>query len=486
MHISFQLLDDREINEIHRGSLEVLAKVGMKIESKAMLKGLKEAGATVDEASSTVLFPEKLVEASIEGQRKLLASGKKLHLINGVTSQKTDKRGVQAKISGGCEKYLDWGTEQFLQASAKKLLEFIRLGQKIPEVDFVGNPIVMREDMDGKALPEAMRRIKTAALVAKHTDKLGSMEVWDEREIDLFMEMGIICKGSEEEYRADPCFVTAKETISPLFLDKDAGDILLALAKRDLPCTMIPMPITGMSTPISMQGNAVVGNAEILGVVTGIRSVYPDAVVGGGSISGIMDMQTSVATFSAPEAILQDIAIAEVQERLYGLNYLLGTGYTDAKFPNSQLLSEKTMKTLLTYLSGRYTYPVGLLDAGSVFSAEQALVDIEIARYVHGHFESSFSIGTLDEVLEVVKSAGVRGNTIGEEHTFAHFRENWFPWIMDRSSFASIEKNKQEDIYNRAHNKVQELLSGDGFWELEPEKQRAIDEVVKKAETILM
>ena len=57
---------------------------------------------------------------------------------------------------------------------------------------------------------------------------------------------------------------------------------------------------------------------------------------------------------------------------------------------------------------------------------------------------------------------------------------------MDRTSFASLEKNKEEDIYNRAHKKVQELLSADDFWELEADKQRAIDEVVKKAENILM
>lgn len=485
MRISFQMLEKEEIDRIHEGSLEILAKVGMKIESKGMLKGLKDAGAKVDEASSTVLFPEKLVEESIEGQRKLLASGKRLHLINGVTSQKSDKKGILAKISGGCEKYLDWESGTLQPASAKKLLEFIRLGQKLPEVDFVGNPIVMREDMNGKTLPESIRRIKTAALVAKNTEKLGSMEVWDEREIDLFMEMGIICKGGKEAYMADPCFVTAKETISPLFLDEHAGDILLAFAKRDLPCTIIPMPITGMSTPISMEGNAIVGNAEILGVITAIRSVYPEALVGGGTISGIMDMQTSVASFSAPEAILQDIAIGEVQDRLYGLNYLLGTGYTDAKFPNSQLLAEKTMKTLFTYLSGRTTYPVGLLDAGSVFSAEQALVDIEIARYIHGHFEGSFSIGSMKEILEVITSVGIRGNSIGEEHTFAHFRENWFPWIMDRTSFASIEKNREEDIYSRARTKVMELLKGDDFWELDGERQKAIDEVVKKGETIL-
>ena len=352
-------------------------------------------------------------------------------------------------------------------------------------MDFVGNPIVMKEDLKGNKLEERMRRVKTAALIAKNTRKVGSMEVWDEREIDLFAEMGTVVRGSREAFESSPCLVTAKETISPFFLDKNAGDVLLGFAKRGLPCTIIPMPITGMSTPVTMAGNAVVGNAEILGVMAAVKAVYPEAVVGGGTISGIMDMQTSVASFSAPEAILQDIAIAEVHEHLYGLNYLIGTGYTDAKYPNSQLLAEKTAKFLFTYLSGRYTYPVGLLNAGALFSAEQALVDLELCRYIHGHFEQTFNVAELGAIVQVIKDTGIRGNTIGEQHTYEHFRENWFPSIMDRTAFSTIEENSRQEIYGKAHAKVTELLSGDNYWRIEPEKEKEIDAIVKKADQIL-
>lgn len=196
-------------------------------------------------------------------------------------------------------------------------------------------------------------------------------------------------------------------------------------------------------------------------------------------------MQTSVASFSAPEAVLQDIAIAEVHEHLYGLNYLIGTGYTDAKYPNSQLIAEKTAKFLFTYLSGRYTYPIGLLNAGALFSADQALVDLELCRYIHGHFESSFDFTALGEIVQVIKDTGIRGNTIGERHTFEHFRENWFPSIMDRTAFATIEENSRQEIYGKAHAKVTELLSGDDFWHIEPEKEKEIDAIVKKADKIL-
>jgi trimethylamine---corrinoid protein Co-methyltransferase len=485
MTIAFQVLSRDEREKLHAASLAVLATTGMRFESPGLLDGLARAGARVDTAAMTAVIPEAVVEESLEGSRRLRAAGRKLHLLNGVTSERGEGTGIAAKISGGCERFLDWEAGAIREATAAELLSAVRLGELLPEVGFVGNPLVMRTGLDGRPLDERMRRVETAALVAKNTRKLGSMEVWDEREIDFLVEIGTIARGSAEAYRARPCLVTAKETISPLFLDRNAGDILLALARRGLPCTIIPMPITGISSPVTRLGNAVVCNAEILGVMTAVRSVCPDALVGGGSITGVLDMRTSVVSFSAPEAILQDIAVAEVHEHLYGLDYLVGTGYTDAKYPNPQVLAEKTMKILLSFLAGRFTYPLGLINSGAVFSAEQALVDLEICRYVHGHFGSFGDFASLAETVDLVRAAGIRGSYLGEEHTAAHFRENWAPQIMDRTPFLSVEESRQRDIAASAHERVASLLGGGGFWEIEPARSREIDRVLRAAHGVL-
>ena len=485
MKFFFEVLTDSEREQVHNSSLEVLSKTGMRIEAVKLLNGLKKKGAKVDESAKTVIFPEKLVEEAIENNQKLLRSGKRLHLLNGVTSERTDGDKITAKISGGCECYFDWETQRIREADAGELLNYIRLGEMLPEVSFVGNPIIMKTDLDGKKIDEKMRRVKTAALIARHTGKAGSMEVWDEKEIDILVEIGIVSRGSREKYFENPCLVTAKETISPLFLDEHSGNILLELAKRELPCTIIPMPITGLSAPVSKLGNVIVGNAEILGVITAIQSVYPESPVGGGTISGIMDMQTSVVSFSAPEAILQDIATAEVHGKLYGFNYLIGSGYTDAKYPNPQVLAEKTMKYLFTYLSGRYSYPVGLINSGAVFSAEQALVDLEICRYIHGHFAAFGNFDTAAEIVELIGNVGIRGHYLPEEHTLLHFRENWFPQTFDRTSFTSFEESRNRDIYNNAHERVKRLLASKEFWEIDGDRSKEIDAIVKNAEKVL-
>ena len=485
MKFFFELLSEVQLHKIHDASLEVLSKTGMKIDSENLRRGLKKKGAIVDRNSKVVRFPGKLVEESIENNRRLLRDGKKLHLVNGVTSEVTNDNRIAAKISGGCEKYFDWDTCSIKDAAAEELLKYIRIGEKTPEVNFVGNPIIMRRDLNGDRVDEKLRRIKTAALIAKNTRKIGSMEVSDEKELDLLVEIGIIARGGKRQYYENPCLLTAKETISPLFLDEHSGDILLALAKRGLPCTIIPMPITGISAPVSRLGNVVVGNAEILGVMTAIHTLCPESPVGGGSITGIMDMQTSVVSFSAPEAILQDIAISEVHGKLYGFDFLIGSGYFDAKYPNPQVIAEKTMKYLFTYLSGRYSYPVGLIHSGSVFSIEQAMVDLEICRYIHGHFTEIGDFQGVHEIVELIDKVGIRGSYIAEDHTLRHFKNNWFPRIMDRTSFLSFEESEKKNIYTRGHEKVKNLLLQGDFWEIDSDRAKEIDAVVKKAGNIL-
>ncbi len=484
MKLQFELLSDEQINKIHSASLDVLENTGMKLESQEMLDALEKAGCQVDKSNQCVRFPTGIIESAIETNKKVV-SQRGLPLLNGVTSEKIATDKISAKVSGGCELLFDWKTQTIKEPGYGELLNSIRIGQMMDEVGFVGNPVVLRKDIEGKTIDEKMRRVETAALIAKNTEKVGSMEVWDERELDIFLEMAMVIRGSKEAYDKKPILLTAKETISPLFLDKDAARILLGMAKRQLPCTIIPMPITGMSAPVKKLGPVIVANAEILGVIAAINAVYPETPVGGGTISGILDMQTTAASFSAPEAILQDIAIAEVHERLYGLNYLLGTGYTDAKFPGRQILAEKTMKFLLTYLSGRTSYPVGLINAGSVFSIEQTLVDVEICRYIHSFFENPFDFDSIETIAEVIKEVGIRGEALSHPHTLGNFRENWFPKLMDRTAFKDLKQSADNDIYLRAHSEVNRTLSSDSFYEIEEDKGREIDNIVKKAREIL-
>ncbi|MHB0877934.1 MAG: trimethylamine methyltransferase family protein, partial [Anaerolineae bacterium] len=442
-----RLFDDDALEALHRASLDILSDPGMRILTPALAEAAARHGAKRD--GDVVRFPPALVERTIAAMQQDLARGRKPVLLNGVISSKSSGP-IQAKFGGACVECYHWQERRALTATRQDLVELVRLGQALPEVTTVGNPVVYLTEDDGSPVDPRLQRVKTAALIARYTTKAGPTEVWNAAELDYLLQIGEIVRGSREAYLANPCFVTAKETISPLILTEEAGEVLLLLAQRGLPTTIIPMPLTGGSAPMSPAANVALCNAEVLGVATVLRCACPEAWVAGGVISGMLDMATGSASFSAPEAILQDLGIAELHERRYGFDFGIGTGYTDAAVPGAQSVLEKFAKYRASYDSGRVNYPVGLLSGGKCFSAEQALLDLEVAHWVH-EFGKGITVDADSLCLDAIRRQGIGGNHLAEEHTLLNMRKAvWYPALMDRGLPGGADSGAARDMVERA------------------------------------
>jgi len=481
MNSSIQLFSESDLELLHLAALNLLADPGMRILSAALRDALKKHGAKVDAARQVVRFPARLVEETIAGMQADLRQGRTPLLLNGVVSS-LSQGPIQAKFGGACVEFLDWERQESRPPTRQDLVNMVRLGQALPEVATVGNPVMYLTEDDGTPIDPRLQRVKTAALIACYTTKAGATEVWNAEELDFLMEIGEIVRGSREAYLAAPCFVTAKETISPLTLDDKAGDVLLLLAERGLPTTIIPMPLTGGSAPMSLAANVALCNAEVLGVAAAIRCASPTAWVAGGVISGVLDMSSGAACFSTPEAILQDLGIAELHERLYGFDFAIGTGYTDAKYPGIQSMMEKSAKFSASFHSGRVNYPVGLVNGGKAFSAEQALLDLEVAHWLH-----SFGKGILVEMdslalsVESIRSKGIGGNFLDAEHTLQNMRKVvWYPTLMDRKLSSRLEKDRQRDMLARASAQYKKILASASY-EIDSDRRRSIEDVLRRA-----
>ena len=380
---------------------------------------------------------------------------------------------------------MDLESQEKKEPTEDDLLTLIRLGEALPDVATVGNPVLYLRKENGERVPPRLQPIMTAAIIAKNTTKCGPTEVWGVEDLEFQIEIGIVVKESWEAYKKDPCFITAKETISPLSLPHKEGEILLALARKELPCTIIPMPLSGATSPVTSASNVAIANAEVLGVMTAIRAACPGASVAGGAISGVMDMATGNATFAGPDAILQDMALAELYDNIYGLDFGIGSGYTDAKYPGTQSVFEKTMRFMASATVGRTNYPVGLVEAGKAFSPEQAILDLEIARAVC-FLARGFEVNEETLALDVIKSVGIGGNFLTEEHTILHFRKAlWFPQILDRASSQGLTADMESDMLDKAHEEFKTALSAEPYI-IETDKAKEIDKIVRKAGEVLV
>jgi trimethylamine--corrinoid protein Co-methyltransferase len=474
-----------QMQSIHDATLQVLRDVGLRVECEDFYPPLRQAGAAVDADSRVVKFPPRLVEAMLDDLRRRIAAGQRQCLLNGVTTPRwTPPHGC--KFGGACIEYLDLDVDAVRKPTQADLIRLLQLGEALEGVGFVGNPVACLVDDAGRPVPPPMQRIRTAALVAKHTTKCGSTEVWNQRELKYLIEIGQIVRGGAEAHRRQPCFVTAKETIAPLRFPADDGRVLLMLARHRLPCTIIPMPLAGGSSPVTLAGNVVVGNAEILGVLACLHAAEPEAMIGGGVISGVMNMSTGAASFAAPQAILQDAAFAQLYDEFYGQDLAIGLGYLDAPYPGAQSLAEKALKFSAGAAQGRLGFPVGLLAGGKRFSPEQAVLDLEIAAAIRRMY-APVEVDAAAMAVEAIRRVGIGGEFLSDAHTLEHFRAaQWVPPLSDHHCPSTLAQERSRDMLQAARQKVRDVWARKDLYVIDEPRSRAIDAVVRAAEKELL
>lgn len=477
-------LAPQALDLIHQGTLKVLEETGLRVDCLDYHAPLTRAGALVESRSRVVRFPPELVEEMLADLRCDIAGGRRQYLLNGVTNPRWTPP-LGCKFGGACIEYLDPETQAVRAPNELDLVRLLQLGEALDSVGFVGNPVACLVDADGHKVPGAMQRIKTAALVAKHTTKCGSTEVWNEQELKFLIEIGEIVRGSREAYLAAPCFVTAKETIAPLQFPAEDGRILLMLARYGLPCTVVPMPITGSTCPCSPISNIVMANAEILGAMACIHAAIPKASIGGGVISGIMDMSTGTACFATPETLLQDAGLAQLYDERYGQDLAIGTGYIDAKYPGAQAFAEKAMKMDMAARQGRLNFPVGLLAGGKRFSPIEAIIELELADYIR-RLKTGISVTQDMLATRIINEVGIGGEFLSHDHTLTNFRETlWRPQIWDRRMPTGLSIERNSDILATAGDKLRAIWKRDDLYQIDEERGKAIDDVVARAERVL-
>jgi trimethylamine:corrinoid methyltransferase-like protein len=451
----------------------------MKFLSGEMLDSLEENGARIDREKSVAFIPQKLVEEKLQGFSDEVKSGKAHMMINGGVSYDVGDR-IFCKFGSIAPKFFDWDSQSEREATQEDLVNSIRLGQAVDEMGMVGCPMYAKI-IEGRKIDPNFTPMINAMLLAKNTTKLGNSEVNSKKQLKYLMEMGVVIRGSLEEYKKAPMFITAKESISPLLLDKHACEVLIALAENDLPATMIPMPILGAGVPVTISGAAAVNYAEVIATMVALRCEVPDAMVGGGSMASYMDMSGKGIKFNVMDAIKVDMLTAQIFEEKYGLDFGFGIYSSDAKELGSEVLVERFLKILSGYMVRKSNYVIGLYDQGMVFSPELALVEIELAKAIHELF-NGFSLDDLEgsSLLDEIKNVGHGGNFMASKHTLNNFKNTMRLDILEE--VFDIKANKVTgNIFERANARYKEILSSSEKYELPPDKSKEIDRIIVAA-----
>ena len=143
---------------------------------------------------------------------------------------------------------------------------------------------------------------------------------------------------------------------------------------------------------------------------------------------------------------------------------------------------EKTITGILPALAGsNVIYGLGMLEMGITFDLTQLVLDNEIAGMI---MHSVGGIPVNDETLsvDVIKKLGIGKDYLSHESTYKHMRSQSNAQLIDRRMREDWEAAGSKDIYQRAHEKMIDILESYEPPKLSDDILAKIREIVDGAE----
>jgi trimethylamine--corrinoid protein Co-methyltransferase len=471
---NLEVLSQDQIKIILGATKEVLERTGVVYYDDEAIETMKKAGCFVD--GNRVKIPARLVE------KALRTVPSKVTLSNSRTGKRAmELTGNNAYFGTGSDTpfFIDPYTQDRIPASKETVSLATKTIDALENMDFVMSLGIVQD------VPQLVYDRHQFQAMVNNTSKPIVITANDVEGYADIIKMCEIVAGGEEELKKHPFMTLYAEPISPLQHAEDAAQKLILAGKKQLPVVYTPCIMAGGTVPATLAGAMTNGLAESLsGLVLNQQTNEGSPFIMGGVFT-IMDMKTTIFSYGAPEFDLMMAALADVS------NYLdipmFGTaGCTDSKIVDEQACIEDAISILMTAQSGaNLNHDVGYIEHGNAASLENLVINNDLIGYARRIVQG---IEVNDETLAVdlIDKVGPGGHFLGEEHTMKYFKkETYYPDLFKRQFYENWEQEGKKTLFDRANDKVKDILENYEPEPLPEDIQQKLQDVVDEAESKL-
>jgi trimethylamine--corrinoid protein Co-methyltransferase len=447
---SFQPLAKESISRIHQTVMRVIEEVGFEVHSEAALRLFEQSGAWVDR----------------EKQRVRLPQARALELIR-MAPPEVRLCGQQEKhdvLLGGNRVYAGTGgTALYIyepDTNQKRLATLEDLKRIAKLVDRLDNIHLFMLSTYPNELPIEQVDVNRFFAGLDNTTKHVMGGVYTLDGVKQVIRMAEMVAGSAEELRQRPLISMIACSISPLKMDKQYGDLVIAIAQSGIPLVCPAEPLCGATSPVTLAGNLVIQTADSLMGVMLTQIVRPGTPVIFGSVATNTDLRDLKYLAGSVEMGLLNAAGAQMAQ-FYHLPFYATGGMTDSKVLDAQSGYESAITNLLCALAGANFIhdAAGIMEFALTACYEKFVIDNEILGMV---MRAVDGIKVDDDTLafDLIKEVGPGGNFVAAKHTRRFMRsEHYQPFLSDRNSREEWEARGEKAIWQKAGEIVQRLIA---------------------------
>jgi len=468
MQVQCQILSEDEKQIVHYESIRILEQIGVLFHSQTARQILKKHGARVNDETGITRIPEELVRQALDSAPGEFALGaRNLERDFKLPSQQSgyvlDNGGIYIR---------DFNTGERRITNFQDNIDLLHVYDEMKFASVVWPTTVHEFD------PQSAT-VKTTIASYIHTSLHIQDELEEPEQVPFIIEALEAILGSADAVKERKLYSVVYCTLPPLGHEGSMCDAYLELLDYEVPICLYPMPSAGSTGPASLFSNVTMANAEALSALTLFQLAKPGTPIIMGDAPGSTDFRTGNFLEGSPEMVLQVGARGEMA-KFYGLPNEQAGCLTDAKEHGAQAIMEKMLTTLPLVLNGTdLIQGPGALDTSNMMSLEQIVVDDEIARMCQ-RLRDGVDVSPRKNYFEDIKAVGPGGHFLGRRNTrrTARSKEFIMPVLADRNSFNQWETLGRPDLYDKAREKVEEILAS-------PQKSPLPDDVIGKLEEIM-
>jgi trimethylamine--corrinoid protein Co-methyltransferase len=455
---------------LHEASLSILERTGVVLHDAESVERLHGAGARVSD-DGRVHVPAPLVDWALSVAPRSVT----LHDRSGAPRLALEGDNVFFGPGSDCLNIVDHRTGERRPAVLQDTRDGLTMVDALPNMDFGMSMFLPSDVTPGMADREQM------AVMLRTTTKPLVVVTYD---VDAMLDaiaMAEAVAGGADALREHPTIALYVNVTRGLVHNGDSLRKLLLLAERGLPALWIPVTSGGTTGPVTMAGNIALNNAGVLVGVVLAQLVHEGApVVIPGFGGDALDLRTMVDPYAEPDHRGTVPSLAHH----YGLPMFSLAGGSDSKRPDQQAATEAALTMLVDALAGGHLiHDSGYLESGLTGSLAQLAICDEIAAWIR----AAMVPVVIDEetlALDLIDSLGPEGSFLETQHTIDHYRERWYPSLIDRLSHSAWMARGGKTLGERAAAQVDRVLAAHQAPPLPETAEQAISAILQRAAAV--
>jgi len=472
MRPQLKFLDDALTDRILDEARSVLSEIGIVFDAADVRSLLLDHGAAETPGGDRILIPGQLVDRALGS----LAGPVTIYGATEATSVTLGDGHVHFTPGSAAITILDRETQAQRSPTTDDYVRYCKVVAGLEHLESQSTAMVPAD------VPEAVSDAWRLFLSLRHGAKPIVTGSFSAAGFDLMRRMLEILRGDAESLRVQPRAMFTCCPMTPLRWADEALHTLTGAAQAGIPVELVPMPMAGFISPVTLVGSLVQHTTENLSGLVVAQLTSPGAPLVWGGSPAIFDIRYETTPMGAVETMMLSCAVHEIGARL-GLPTQGYIALSDAKLLDAQAGLETGIGATLAALSGIDSVSgPGMLDFESCQSLEKLVLDHEIIRMTR-RLTAGISPREDFPALALTEELLRDRHLLIADHTRRHLRDEiTFPGpAIDRASHSRWLEEGSTTLGQRAAVEVDRLVADAPPPPLTDDVAEALDELMLSA-----